>query len=165
MPSDRPSPQTLVDPEASVSDNIRKLNTAGFSRSEIAGVLGKSYQQVRNVLVNDHRRRLSQAKESVATGFSEGPPPKPFGVPAHSFMRLDVSVDGRLHLTEALRAALGVEAGGQIVAHVSGEGEVSLASGALALHRARELVRSLVGPGRSLADELIAERRIEAERE
>ena len=38
-----------------VSGKIRKLNTMGFTRSEIATMLVKRYQHVRNVLVEDER--------------------------------------------------------------------------------------------------------------
>jgi hypothetical protein len=45
------------------------------------------------------------------------------------------------------------------------DGEVRLIKYADSVRRAQALVRQFVEPGRSLADELIAERRAEAERE
>lgn len=38
-----------------VSDKIRSLNKMGFTRVQIADMLRKRYQHVRNVLVDDER--------------------------------------------------------------------------------------------------------------
>jgi len=46
----------IVASSATVSDKIRALNEAGYSRAEIAKLLGKRYQHVRNVLEADKIR-------------------------------------------------------------------------------------------------------------
>ncbi len=40
-----------------VSNSIRFLNKAGYSRADIARSLNKRYQHVRNVLVEDQRKK------------------------------------------------------------------------------------------------------------
>ncbi len=42
---------------ATVSDRIRALHAAGWERSKIANALGKRYQHIRNVLVEDEKRK------------------------------------------------------------------------------------------------------------
>jgi AbrB family looped-hinge helix DNA binding protein len=66
---------------------------------------------------------------------------------------------GRLVLPAALRRHLDVEAGDELLALVEDDDAVRLVSRAAAIRLARG---SLHAPGRSLADELIAERRAEA---
>lgn len=46
----------VEDTSMSVSDKIRELNDMGVSRAQIAKLLGKRYQHVRNVLVGDLRK-------------------------------------------------------------------------------------------------------------
>lgn len=71
---------------------------------------------------------------------------------------------GRLVLPAPLRRRLDLHPGDRLIVSVDADGEVRLAS-------SRELARRLEGmyrdlaPGRSFADELIAERRAEAVRE
>lgn len=45
-----------LDELTKVSDKIRYLNTLGWTRGAIATKLGKRYQHVRNVLVEDERQ-------------------------------------------------------------------------------------------------------------
>lgn len=52
-----PSAQLVVEDQTlSISDKIRELNDMGIARAEIAKLLGKRYQHVRNVLTNDARK-------------------------------------------------------------------------------------------------------------
>lgn len=71
---------------------------------------------------------------------------------------------GRLDLPDEYRQALGLETGDEVVLKLE-EGTIRLLSPRAAIERAQRVVRSYVHEGRSLVDELIAERRREAERE
>jgi hypothetical protein len=63
-----------------------------------------------------------------------------------------------------LRDAAGLAVGDDVIVRFE-DGEVRLIKYADAIRRAQALVRQFVEPGRSLSDELIADRRAEAERE
>jgi AbrB family looped-hinge helix DNA binding protein len=79
-------------------------------------------------------------------------------------MTIALGERGRLVLPAQLRRTLGLHAGDRLIVSVD-------ADGALRLVSARDQAQKLLGlysdlaPGRSLADELIAERHAEAERE
>lgn len=77
-------------------------------------------------------------------------------------VRVDSS--GRIRLPLELREKLGIESGDSVVVFEDDD-EVRLQSAAMALTQAQEYFASFVPAGVSLADELIAERRKEAERE
>ncbi len=47
----------VVNAPLTVSDKIRKLDDAGYPRAEIARLLNKRYQHVRNVLEGDRLRQ------------------------------------------------------------------------------------------------------------
>lgn len=79
-------------------------------------------------------------------------------------MRVNVLPNGRLVLPVHMRRQLGVERGGQIVAEIDGD-VVRLTTADHALDEARALFRMFVSDPGSVADELISERRGEAERE
>jgi hypothetical protein len=170
--SERPAPAAVVDNTASVSDNIRALARAGYSRSEIAGLLGKRYQHVRNVLVDDERRQRPPAfwadrPAGQVRGMAEGqrayePPPVQAG---EILVWIDVAPDGSLRLPEPACAALEVAHGGKVLATVADNGSVIILSAHAAMRQAQALVRRYTPPGVSLADELIAERRAEVARE
>ncbi|QUD87417.1 AbrB/MazE/SpoVT family DNA-binding domain-containing protein [Phenylobacterium montanum] len=153
-----------------VSDKIRALNAEGVPRAEIARFLGKRYQHVRNVLVADAeqgptyvvgRAELAPVAEA-AQPFVHEPV---FEQRSGGIYRLVVRDDGVLVLPPAVREALGVPAGGVVMANLSDE-EFSVISSAKAGRRAQEMVRATIGTGGpSLVDELIADRRREAARE
>jgi AbrB family looped-hinge helix DNA binding protein len=69
---------------------------------------------------------------------------------------------GRIVIPASYRRALGVRPGDEIVLRFA-DGEIRITSRAQARRGAREYVRSLVGDGTSLADELIRERRESAD--
>ena len=71
---------------------------------------------------------------------------------------------GRVVIPSEFRKALGVETGDQVVL-VLEEGAVRMVTPKEAIRRAQALVRQYVPEGRNLSDELIAERRREAQRE
>lgn len=50
-----------------VSGRIRALHAAGWERSKIANALGKRYQHVRNVLVEDEKRKMAVPPQEPQT--------------------------------------------------------------------------------------------------
>ena len=147
----------FLGPGASVADRIRALAAAGHSRAEIARMLGKRYQHVRNVLEADAAKVAAEGHESRAS--ESGP------TGDGTIHRLAVDHEGRISLPAGVEKALGLRRGGVVIAEMNGDRLVLISSGA-ALRRAQEFVRSLPIPeGVSLAEELIADRRREAERE
>jgi AbrB family looped-hinge helix DNA binding protein len=79
-------------------------------------------------------------------------------------IRLRVNENGRIVLPVAFRKALNIRPGDQVLARLEGD-EVRITTLRHRLERAQRHVRQFVKPGRSLADELIAERRAAAQRE
>ena len=77
---------------------------------------------------------------------------------------LNLAPNGRLVIPVAMRAALGLEAGGKLVARLV-DGAIVLEPVGAAIARAQAMVARYVPASVSLVDELIAERRAAAERE
>ncbi len=75
-----------------------------------------------------------------------------------------VDSNGRLFIPAEYRRELGLEPGDRVVVELEGD-ELRIVPHAEALRRVRELIARHVPKERSLADELIAERRAEAARE
>jgi AbrB family looped-hinge helix DNA binding protein len=73
-------------------------------------------------------------------------------------MRTRLDSNGRIVLPAAVRLALGLRPGDQLIVDVEGR-EIRLVTVAEAARRAQELVRRYVDPGESLAESLVAERR------
>ncbi len=80
-----------------------------------------------------------------------------------NWWRLKVAPNGRVVIPAAARAAMGLDENGIITARLE-DGVLKLTTPAVALAKLQALVRQNAGD-RSLVDELIAERRAEAERE
>jgi bifunctional DNA-binding transcriptional regulator/antitoxin component of YhaV-PrlF toxin-antitoxin module len=78
--------------------------------------------------------------------------------------RLVIRPDGSIFVPAEVAASFGVGPGDILMGHISGD-DFNLVSGQTALRRAQEAVRKMIPPGVNLADELIADRRREAERE
>ena len=153
----------IVASSATVSDKIRALDRAGYARADIARLLAKRYQHVRNVLEADKIR----------------PPKQPFDVPAHlppgmeepkadmfvssqQFFRLLVRPDGSILLPPDVCKALRVGPSDVLVGQLVGQ-DFSLTDGETSMRRAQEFVRQMIQVGGgSLVDELIADRRREA---
>lgn len=162
--------QAIIASEDSVSAKIRALDAAGIPRAEIARLLGKRYQHVRNVLEAD-RVRISSAP-AAAPGMAEagqnfGGPYGPREVEDRGggAYRLTVRPDGSVMLPAAIQAAFAVTGGGVVMARLEGD-EFKLVSTATAWRRIDELMAPYKWKGGPFAsDELIAERRAEAERE
>ena len=78
--------------------------------------------------------------------------------------RVKIVDGGKLVIPAAMRRKLGITTGDTVLVDVD-DGELRVRSVSRALERARAILRKYVPEGVGLADELIAERRREAERE
>jgi len=155
----------IVASSATVSDKIRALNEAGYSRAEIAKLLGKRYQHVRNVLEADKIRAPAMrfAVPSNEPVGMEEPNAATFASSEHgAFFRLSLRPDGSVILPPEVCTALKIGPGDVLVGRLEGR-DFSLTDGETSIRRAQEFVRQLmpVGGG-SLVDELLADRRREA---
>jgi AbrB family looped-hinge helix DNA binding protein len=81
-----------------------------------------------------------------------------------STSRVRLCEGGRVVIPAEVRKELGLKVGDQLLLRVE-DNEMRLFSVLEGIRRAQEIVRRYVPEGVSLADELIAERRAEAERE
>jgi AbrB family looped-hinge helix DNA binding protein len=79
-------------------------------------------------------------------------------------VRLRVNENGRVVLPAAFRKALNIRSGDQVLARLEDD-EVRITTLKHRLEQAQRHVRQFVKPGRSLADELVAERREAAKHE
>ena len=78
--------------------------------------------------------------------------------------RLRVNENGRVVIPASFRKALGINAGDEVVLRIEDD-ELRITTLKRRLEQAQRRIRRYVKPGRSLADELIAERREAAKRE
>jgi AbrB family looped-hinge helix DNA binding protein len=79
-------------------------------------------------------------------------------------VRTRVRAGGRIVIPKAIRAAAGLHDGDDVLVQAKGS-EIHIFHVDRAIKRAQELLRPYMPTDRSLADELIAERRAEAARE
>jgi AbrB family looped-hinge helix DNA binding protein len=140
------------------SAKIRALDAEGVERADIARLLGIRYQHVRNVLEND------KARESKTAGGLSEAPQQPIVDENMPSVKVRLGPDGRVVIPAPMREALGLKEGDVLFARLEG-GEIKLLTPKAAMLRAQAIVRQFVPEGVSLADELIADRRREAERE
>ena len=75
-----------------------------------------------------------------------------------------VNENGRIVIPSSFRKVLGIDAGDEVVLRIE-DNELRISTLKRRIERAQRFVRRYVKPGRSLADELIAERREAAKRE
>ena len=141
------------------SSKIRKLAAAGHSRADIAKALGIRYQHVRNVLVADEAALERQATEDSAPSAGRAPL-EASALPGAPF-RLTVDAAGCVRLPADALASLRAQPGSVLVGEMVGP-ELHLYPLQEAIRRAQALVKEFVPSGRSLADDLIADRRREA---
>lgn len=134
----------------SKSETIRELAAKGLSRGDIARKLDVRYQFVRNVLVADEAKK---AKLVDAVDETRQSPSK-----------VRIGPDGSLVLPTAFREALGLKEGDPVILRLT-DGELRLYSVEEGLRRAQEIVRSFVPKGTNLVDELLEDRRREAQRD
>ncbi len=116
-------------------------------------------------------RKTRSRETSEARGFGEAPQMafvteeearRGFGVTNR--LRLTLGPGGRVVIPAALREAMEVNEGDAILAWVE-DGELHLLSPRVGARQAQAMLRGLIPEGVSLADELIADRRREAEAE
>ena len=150
---------------ATKSDKIRVLSENGFSRGDIARFLGIRYQHVRNVLVQSPKKSVPGGLEDSAAPYL-GPPPPASAAPEGIRHRMSLKLDagGRVLIPAAVREAMQIGEDDTVLAWLE-DGGLHLVSPEVARRQAQALARKLLGGTGSLADELIAERRAEAERE
>lgn len=79
-------------------------------------------------------------------------------------VRMKLNQNGRVVIPAALRAALGVKAGDELVMRIE-DGELRITTLKRRIERAQNHVRKFARPGASLVDELIAMRREAAKHE
>ncbi len=153
-------PVKFIASEASVSDKIRALDAAGYTRADIARMLGKRYQHVRNVLEADKAKR-DGLKASTPSKVAEQTAVTPRNVRVGYMFRLSIGLGGVVVLPSEVMDAFGLHDGGVVVADLDGD-RFTLMSPRESLRRARAIVPQW-RPGDSLwSDELIADRRREA---
>lgn len=131
------------------SDKIRALARRGVAVADIARFLGIRYQHAYNVLKQEGARASS--------------PPEP---PPRDLQPLRTSLDStnRIRLPEPVIAALDLEPGDELLLRLE-EDQVILFTRAAGARQARELVARYVRGGPPLSEELIEERRRDAEHE
>lgn len=78
--------------------------------------------------------------------------------------RMRVNQNGRVVIPASFRKRLGIRAGDEVVLQLEDD-ELRILTLRRSIERARRMVRKHAKPGRSLADELIAERRESARNE
>lgn len=153
------SPSGFEQAPRTVADQIRALAAQGHARADIARMLGKRYQHVRNVLEGDKLRggvATSGDPARNTVGVAEA------SIPFGGVHRLSIEADGTVRLPADVLGVLGAPAGGVLIGVLEADRFVIL-SGHAAMDRVRALVASLsIDPKRVLSEELIAERRAEA---
>jgi AbrB family looped-hinge helix DNA binding protein len=85
-------------------------------------------------------------------------------VTSASEARIRINENGRVVIPASFRKALGVDAGDEVVLRIEDD-ELRITTLKRRIERAQKRVARYMKPGRSLADELIAERREAAKRE
>ncbi|MDQ6660692.1 MAG: AbrB/MazE/SpoVT family DNA-binding domain-containing protein [Chloroflexota bacterium] len=75
-------------------------------------------------------------------------------------MKAKISEGGRIVIPVEYRQALGLHVGDEVILRLD-NGEVRITTPRQAIKHAQDLIRRYIPQGRSLSDELIAERRLE----
>lgn len=133
------------------SEKIRALARRGVAVADIARFLGIRYQHAYNVLKQEGARAPS-------------PPPEQSPPPDLQPMRVSLDAANRLRLPDPVIAALGLRPGDELLLRLE-EDQVILFTRAAGARQARELVARYVRSGPPLSEELIEERRRDAEHE
>jgi bifunctional DNA-binding transcriptional regulator/antitoxin component of YhaV-PrlF toxin-antitoxin module len=150
-------PEKLIAGCKTVAAKIRALDAAGYPRAEIARMLGKRYQHVRNVLEEPGKAKLaSMAAEGMAEADT-----KPFQyTPPHTYF-LGVEANGSVVLPPEVLEALGARPGGIIIADL-GEESFTLVSGMTGIQLMKARMAQPFDPGTLASEDLIEDRRREA---
>lgn len=153
--------ESLLEGHATVAAKIRTLAAAGYPRAEIARILGKRYQHVRNVL--EDPRGVAEA----GRGFKGAPMKRKLPAIADrggGIFRLEVAEDGSIPLPDVVLQALELRPGAGVIGRL--EGETFKLLGAAEIMREVRRMLPAWKPGEPLlSEELIADRRREAEAE
>jgi hypothetical protein len=155
--------EALIAPYRTVSDRIRALARAGYSRADIARILNKRYQHVRNVLEADAQKQ-PDAPSSPAGHREVAEAPTVYETAPTGIFRLVVDSTGTALLPADLLKAIDAAPSEPVMVELIPDGLV-VRNWRVSARRAQAFVRSIVPPGVSLVEELIAERREEARRE
>lgn len=151
-----PEVARLLEGKTTVAAKIRALAAAGYPRAEIARILGKRYQHVRNVLEEVGKAGVTA---TAPEGMAEGDPGTFVHDKAKTY-RLEVR-NGSVTLPPEVLEALGAGPNGVIIADLNGE-SFKFVSVRESVRRIQERLRPYQQPGVSIVDELIADRRREA---
>jgi antitoxin component of MazEF toxin-antitoxin module len=158
MPAPPDRTQEILAAATTISDKIRALDAEGHPRAEIARLLGKRYQYVRNVLEGDRQRRQAATPAArdrpPAFGVEEGPAEYLSGT-----VRLQLADDGWVRIPAPVLSALGLKPGAILITEVEKDRLVVLTPKA-AIAKVQAMLKDFA-PGVSLSDELIADRRRE----
>jgi AbrB family looped-hinge helix DNA binding protein len=144
----------ITQSNTSTSEKIRRLKLLGMRNADIARTLGIRDQFVSNVL------RRAKAKSATAAMARERLDTA--ARPLHA--NVQVGKAGRVVIPAAIRSALGIGIGDTLLLQVE-DGQLRVLTPPSAIRQAQELLREYLPVKRSLADELVAERRHESERE
>jgi bifunctional DNA-binding transcriptional regulator/antitoxin component of YhaV-PrlF toxin-antitoxin module len=148
----RPDPRAVTAGLKTKSDKFRALAAAGYSRAEISRIVGVRYQFVRNVLTADEGRREAGVAEAGVPFVDDRP------------QRLRVGAEGRVVIPALFREALGIAEGAVLYARLE-DGGIRLYTGEEAIARARASLGLTGRHSTGMADELIAERRADVQRD
>lgn len=129
------------------SAKIRALAGAGFERADIARFLNIRYQHVRNVLEDEARKQGVPLKQETRPGDK---------------VRIQVSANGRMVIPAEFRQFLDIDEGTTLTVELTQNGLV-LAPIQAELKGLHEALSPYLDDSVSLADELIKERRKEAD--
>jgi bifunctional DNA-binding transcriptional regulator/antitoxin component of YhaV-PrlF toxin-antitoxin module len=154
----KPDMASLTKGLTNKSEMMRRLHAAGYSRAEIAKFLGVRYQFVRNVIADVERRQVIAQAPTLA-------PDRPITqIATTGSVKLKVAADGSVVLPQMFREQLSITEGDSLIGVIE-NGEVRLFTIPTAIRRAQAIVREIVPEGVSLVDELLEDRRREAERD
>ena len=140
------------------SEKIRRLKRLGMRQADIARALAITDQFVSNVI---GRMRRAEASGTLRTRPTET---HMVATTVARQVRTQVGEGERVVIPAAFRSVLGIDVGDYVFLRLE-DSEVCLFTPREAIRRAQELVSQFVPDDVSLADELIAERRVEAARE
>ena len=152
-----PDVARLLEGQTTVAGKIRALAAAGYPRAEIARMLGKRYQHVRNVLEEPGEAKTVDAPS--APGMAEGD----VGFFVHDepkTYRL-VAQNGAVTLPPEVFEALGASPNGVIIAELGPE-TFTMISTMEGIRRIQAWVRTFPPSDKLASEELIEERRREA---